>query len=86
MEHSLFDLDKRSYTRAKGICVRVKPEIRQRLDLIASTEHWVLSDMLNKMIQNFIDEYERRPKPKQPKFDFAGWVKYLEAYAVCVAT
>jgi len=69
---NLFDLDTRSYTRSKNLTVRVKPEIRQRLDLIASTEHWQLSQMMNKMIQNFIEEYEKRPKAKQAKFDFAG--------------
>ncbi len=70
--HALFDLDQRSYTRAKAISVRVRPEIRQRLELIASQEHWILSQMVNRMIENFIEEYEKRPKPKQPKFDFAG--------------
>ena len=69
---SLFDLETRSYTRSKNLTVRVRPEVRQRLELIASTEHWQLSQMINSAIQHFIQEYEKRPKPKQPQFDFAG--------------
>lgn len=69
---NLFDLPKRSYTRSKNMTVRVPPERRQRLDLIASEQHWVLSDMVNRMIENYILEYEKLPKQKQAKFDFAG--------------
>jgi predicted HicB family RNase H-like nuclease len=66
----LFNLEQRSYTRAKNLTVRVPPEMRQRLELIASKEHWQLSQMVNRMIENFVAEYEKRPKPKQPHFDF----------------
>lgn len=72
MSSKLFDLDTRTYTRAKNLTVRVPPERRQRLELIASERHWQLSQMINRMIDNFIEEYEKLPKPKQSKFDFAG--------------
>jgi hypothetical protein len=69
--HPLFDMEARSYTRGKSITVRLKPERRQRLELIASQNHWQLSQMVNKMIENFINEYDKRPRPKQTKFEFA---------------
>jgi predicted DNA-binding protein len=69
---NLFDLDARRYTRSKNLTVRVPPERRQRLELIAAERHWQLSQMVNKMIENFIEEYEKLPKAKQTKFDFAG--------------
>lgn len=69
---NLFDLESRRYTRSKNLTVRVPPERRQRLELIAAERHWQISQMINRMIENFIEEYEKLPKSKQTKFDFAG--------------
>lgn len=69
---NLFDLESRSYTRSKNLTVRVRPEMRQKLELIASERHWILSQMINRMIENFIEEYDKLPRAKQTKFDFAG--------------
>lgn len=69
-KHPLFDLEARSYTKSKNLTVRVPPYRRQRLEVIASERHWVLSEMVNKMIENFIQEYEKLPKAKQEKFEF----------------
>lgn len=72
MSSKLFELESRTYTRSKNLTVRVPPERRQRLELIASERHWQMSQMINRMIENFIEEYEKLPKAKQTKFDFAG--------------
>lgn len=69
-KHPLFDLEARSYTKSKNLTVRVPPYRRQKLELIAAERHWQLSAMINKMIQNFIEEYDKLPKPKQEKFEF----------------
>lgn len=69
---NLFDLEARRYCRSKNLTVRVAPEKRQKLELIASERHWVMSQMVNKMIDNFIEEYDKLPRAKQTKFDFAG--------------
>ncbi len=69
---NLFDLEARRFCRSKNLTVRVAPEKRQKLELIASERHWIMSHMVNKMIDNFIEEYDKLPKPKQTTFDFAG--------------
>ncbi len=69
---NLFDLEPSRYCRSKNLTVRVPPERRQKLELIASERHWQLSKMVNRMIENFIEEYDALPKPKQGKFDFAS--------------
>jgi hypothetical protein len=66
----LFDLEPRKFQPARNLTVRVPADRRQRLDHIARERHWQLSDMVNRMIENFIEEYEKLPKPKQTKFDF----------------
>jgi predicted DNA-binding protein len=71
MEKSkLFDLEARRYCRSKNLTVRVPPERRQRLELIAAERHWQISQMVNRMIENFIEEYEKLPKAKQTTFEF----------------
>lgn len=69
---NLFDLESRRYTRSKNLTVRLAPEKRQRLELIAAERHWIMSHMINKMIDHYIEEYEKLPKAKQTKFEFAG--------------
>lgn len=67
----LFDIEPGvKYCRSKNLTVRVPPRQRQKLELIASERHWQLSQMINKMIDNFIQEYEKLPKAKQEKFEF----------------
>lgn len=68
----LFDLETRRYTSSKNLTVRVPPDRRQKLELIAAERHWQISKMVNRMIENFIEEYDKLPKAKQTKFDFAG--------------
>lgn len=69
---NLFDMDGKTYTHSKNLTVRVRPDVRMRLDLIASERHWTKSQMINRMILFYLDEYEKLPKAKQTKFDFAG--------------
>lgn len=68
--NALFDLEPRRIARCKNLTVRVPPEKRQRLNLIAAENHWILSEMVNRMIANFIEEYDKLPKAKQTNFDF----------------
>lgn len=69
---NLFDLESRRYTRSKNLTVRVPPERRQRLELIAAERHWQMTQIVNRALQHFIEEYEKLPKQKQTTFDFAG--------------
>ncbi len=69
----LFDLESHiPYRRAKNLTVRVPPAMRQKLELIAAEKHWKLSQMINRMIQNYVFEYDQLPKAKQTKFDFVS--------------
>jgi hypothetical protein len=70
-ENPLFDIESGTkFCRSKNLSVRVPPLQRQKLEVIARERHWQLSQMVNKMIDNFIQEYEKLPKPKQDKFEF----------------
>lgn len=68
----LFNLEARKYCRSKNLSVRIPPERRQKLELIAMERHWHLSQMINSAIEMFIEEYDKLPKAKQTKFDFAS--------------
>lgn len=71
--HNLFDLEShRHFARSKNMSVRVPPAKRQKLELIAAEKHWTISQMVNRMIEYYIQEYEKLPKAKQTKFDWAG--------------
>jgi len=70
MATALFDLEPKQYKPAKNLTVRVPVEQRQKLDMIANERNWQLSDMVKKMISNYLEEYEKLPKPKQTKFSF----------------
>jgi predicted DNA-binding protein len=70
-KNPLFDIESGvKYCRSKNLTVRVPPLQRQKLELIARERHWQLSQMVNKMIDHFIEEYEKLPKAKQDKFEF----------------
>ena len=70
LKHPLFDLETRTYTASRNLTVRVPPFQRQKLEAIARERHWAISKMVNKMIDNFIQEYEKLPKAKQTNFEF----------------
>ncbi len=68
--HQLFDLEAKSFAPAKNLTVRVPHAKRQKLEYIASQNRWQLSQMVNKMIDLYIDQYDKMPKPKQANFSF----------------
>jgi hypothetical protein len=70
MANALFDLQAKQLKPSKRITVRVLADQRNKLDMIARERNWELSDMVKRMIGNFLEEYEKLPKPKQTKFDF----------------
>jgi hypothetical protein len=70
--HELFDLEAKQFAPAKAISVRVPNAKRQKLEYIASQNRWQLSQMVNKMIDLYLDQYDKLPKSKQSKFDFSG--------------
>lgn len=66
----LFDLEQKRYCSSKNFTIRLTPERKRKLELIASERHWHISQMMNRMIDHFIEEYDKLPKAKQGKFDF----------------
>lgn len=66
---TLFDLESRRYTRLKNLVVRITPEKRQKLQLIATERGWILSKMVNRALDHFIEEYDKLPKLPKNKMD-----------------
>ncbi len=70
---ALFDMaEGRKYRRNKNMSVRVPSDRRQRLELIANEKGWLISEMVRRMIDNYIEEYDKLPKGKQTHFSFTG--------------